>query len=60
MISIETVTRELLERELNSRRFLAGLENVIELAEYPRPIINGKRLEISFDVEKELFGNGTS
>ena len=58
MNKIETVTRELLERELNSRRFLAGLEKVIELAEFPRHIINGTRLEISFDVDKQLFGEG--
>lgn len=55
---IERVTKELLERELNSDRFISGLERVIYLAQYSRPIVNGARLEVRFDVDKQLFGEG--
>jgi hypothetical protein len=46
---VERVTKELLERELTSQRFLAGLEKAIEIS------VDTKR-EACFDVEKELFG----
>ncbi len=50
MPHIEVVSAELLERELNSRRFLDGLEKAIEIT-----YDTGR--EACFDVEKQLFGN---
>jgi len=47
---VESITKELLERELKSRRFLAGLEKAMDIT-----IDTGR--EAYFDVEKQLFGN---
>ncbi|MFA5856336.1 MAG: hypothetical protein WC867_03195 [Candidatus Pacearchaeota archaeon] len=53
----EIVDRELLEREITSKRFISGLERAIEISTYDRSNLGVGDLEILYEIKKEVFGS---